>query len=199
MARREANYRSERGSVPPEMPAGSGSFGVDMRIKRMFFDRPYVYRSIEPGKLKALRKHAGRIRLYARRSMRRVSKAAAKKAAIKRKEALRRGDKSFIDPTVSRPGKPPKIHTQGNFNPKFILFGYDPNRDVVVVGPVRTTTVHNAVKTLEKGGRVPIYMGRKRRRRLVKTVFIRERPFMRPAEEATRGQWQADWAKIQNS
>lgn len=181
------------------MPSGSNSFGVDMRIKRMFFDRPYVYRSIEPGKLKALRKHAGRIRLYARRSMRRVSKAAARKAAIKRKEAMDRGDRAFHDPTVSRPGHPPKIHTEGNFNPKFILFGYDPNRDVVVVGPVRTNSRHNAVESLEKGGRVPIYMGRKNRRRLIKTVFIRARPFMRPAEEATRGEWQADWAKIQHT
>ena len=180
------------------MPSGSSSFGVDMRIKRMFLDRPYVYRSISKGKLAALKHQAGRIRTIARRSMRRVSKAAARKAAIKRKEAMDRGDRAFRDPTVSRPGHPPKIHTEGNFNPKFILFGYDPNRDVVVVGPVRTNSRHNAVKSLEKGGRVPIYMGRKNRRRLIKTVFVRARPFMEPAEKIAREDWEGDWANIQN-
>lgn len=164
----------------------------------MFFTEPTVMRSIEKGKLAALKHQAGRVRTFARRSMRRVSKAAARKAALKRKEAEERGDRTFHDPTVSRPGHPPKIHTEGRFNPKFILFGYDPNRDVVVVGPVRTNSAHNAVRTLEHGGRAPIYMGRKRKRRLIKTVFIRARPFMRPAEEHAREDWEGDWADIQH-
>lgn len=179
------------------MLSARNSFQVGMRMKRMFFDNPAVIRSIEPGKLKVLRTHAGAIRKTARRSMRRVSKAAKAKARKKREEAMKRGDRVFRDPNVSKPGKPPKIHTEGRFNPKFILFGYDRNTDSVVVGPVRTNSRHNAVETLEHGGRVPIYMGSRRKRRLVKTVYIKARPFMRPAEEKMRPKFEAAWAAIQ--
>lgn len=173
------------------------SFNVSMRMKQMFFDRPAVYRSIEPGKLRVLRTHAGSIRKTARRSMKRVSKAAKAKLKKKRAEAMERGDRVFRDPTVSKPGQPPKIHTDGDFNPKRILFGYDTNSDSVVVGPVRTNSRHNAVETLEHGGNVPIYMGRRRKRKLIKTVYVRARPFMRPAEEKMRPGFQAEWADIQ--
>lgn len=179
------------------MSSAKLSFNVNMRMKQMFFDRPAVIRSIEPGKLRVLRTHAGSIRKTARRSMKRVSKAAKKKAARLRAEAIQRGDRTFRDPTVSKPGQPPKIHTEGDFNPKRILFGYDTNTDSVVVGPIRTNSRHNAVETLEHGGSVPIYMGRRRKRKLIKTVYIRARPFMGPAEEEMRPEFEAAWADIQ--
>jgi len=179
------------------MSSARTSFNVGMRMKQMFFDRPAVIRSIEPGKLRVLRTHAGSIRKTARRSMKRVTKAAKAKARKLRTEAMQRGDRAFHDPTVSKPGQPPKIHTEGDFNPKKILFGYDTNSDSVVVGPVRTNSRHNAVETLEKGGNVPIYMGRRRKRKLIKTVYVRARPFMRPAEELMRPDFESAWADIQ--
>ncbi|MEW4451289.1 hypothetical protein AB1L30_01260 [Bremerella sp. JC817] len=181
------------------MSSAKTSVNVSMHMKRMFFDRPAVIRSIEPGKLKVLRTHAGAIRKTARRSMKRVSKAAKKKSLRLRQESITRGDKVFRDPTVSRPGRPPKIHTEGKFSPKLILFGYDKTNDVVIVGPVRTNSLHNAVQTLEHGGRVPVYMGSRRKRRLVKSVFVKARPFMRPAEEELRPTFQAKWANIQQT
>ncbi|PHR99580.1 MAG: hypothetical protein COA78_24745 [Blastopirellula sp.] len=161
------------------------SFTVKMEVQHLFFDRKAIQNAVARGERRGLSRHAGAIRLRARRSLKRVSKAGRKKAdRARKKQKYKKG--KFKDPTISKPGKPPKIHSSGDMNPKKILYYFDQFSGSAIVGPVRFNTRFNAVQALEFGGRVPIYKGSRRKRKLVRMVTIRPRPFMRPAEEAER-------------
>jgi len=138
---------------------------IDLRVKGMFFDRPRVQRAVDRGKRKALSKGGAFIRQRARRSIR------------KRKRS-------------SRPGQPPSSHT--GLLRRFILFGYDRQRDSVVVGPVgfRRST---APSVLEFGGRTAVEWRRRGRRRGKRVVRIAPRPYMRPALEKEKSNLPAVW------
>lgn len=175
-------------------------FGLRMSVKANFFDRRHVIDAVARANKRNLSYHAGMVRKIARRSLKRVPKNAAKKLAerVKKERAAarrqRRPMRPIKDRTVSRPGQPPKIHSPGDMNPKKILYAYQPSTETAVVGPVRFNTRFNAVEALEYGGRVPIYSGRGRRRRLIRHANVRARPFMRPAEAKARPYMAQRWA-----
>ncbi|MFI4876629.1 MAG: hypothetical protein ACIALR_14865 [Blastopirellula sp. JB062] len=161
------------------------NFRLKLTVKEWFFDRLHVIDRVKRANKGALGRQGALIRRTARWSLKRVTPKQAERAARLAKIARRNGRK-FRDPTVSRPGKPPKIHTPGDLNPKKILYAFEPMTETVLVGPMRFNTKHNVPETLEKGGRVPIYSGRRKKRRLVRSVMIEPRPFMAPAEKKVR-------------
>lgn len=138
---------------------------IDLRLKRMFFDRPRVQRAVDRGRRQALSKAGAFIRQRARSSIR------------KRKRS-------------SRPGQPPSSHT--GLLRRFILFGYDRQRDSVVVGPVgfRRST---APSVLEFGGRTAVESKRRGRQRGKRVVRIAARPCMKPALEKEKSNLPALW------
>ena len=142
---------------------------IDMRIKAMFFDRPRVQKAVSHANRRALSRAGAFVRTRARTSMRK-----------------RRG--------TSRPGRPPYAH-QGSLR-RMILFGYEPSRETVVVGPVgfRSSDAPNA---LEFGGRTTVVRRRRSSRmgqRVIKTrVRIAARPYMAPALDKERPNLPALW------
>ncbi|MCC5786883.1 MAG: hypothetical protein JJU33_09300 [Phycisphaerales bacterium] len=142
---------------------------IDLQIKAMFFDRPRVQRAVSHANRRALSRAGAFVRTRARTSMRK-----------------RRG--------TSRPGQPPHAH-EGSLR-RMILFGYEPTRESVVVGPVgfRSSTAPNV---LEFGGRTTVVRRRRsarRGQRVIKTrVRIAPRPYMAPALEKERPKLPALW------
>lgn len=142
---------------------------IDLRIKAMFFDRPRVQRAVSHANRRALSRAGAFVRTRARTSMRK-----------------RRG--------TSPPGQPPYAH-EGSLR-RMILFGYEPSRETVLVGPVgfRSSTTPNV---LEFGGRATVVRRRRSRRseqRVIKTrVRIAARPYMAPALERERPNIPALW------
>lgn len=122
-------------------------------IKKFFFDRERVLKAVSRARRRALSRAGAFVRTRARTSIRK-----------------RRG--------TSKPGRPPYSH-EGSLR-KGILFGYDPQRESVVVGPVgfKGSTAPTA---LEFGGPSTRYSPRTRRD---EPVEIGPRPYMRPALEA---------------
>ena len=93
----------------------------------------------------------------------------------------------------SEPGQPPSSHT--GLLKRFIFFAYEPERRSVVIGPVRLNQkVGDAPAALEHGGPSKVVSGNRRRKRQVRTITIRPRPFMGPAFEAERPKLSAMWA-----
>ena len=93
----------------------------------------------------------------------------------------------------SEPGQPPSSHT--GLLKRFIFFAYEPQRRSVLIGPVRLNQkVGDAPAALERGGRSQVVSGSRRRKRQIRTVTIRPRPFMGPAFEAERPKLPAMWA-----
>jgi hypothetical protein len=82
----------------------------------------------------------------------------------------------------SAPGQPPSSHT--GLLKRNIFFVYDRARHSVLIGPILLNQkVGDAPRALEAGGWSRVFAGRGRRRRLLRTVLIRARPYMRPAYE----------------
>ena len=141
---------------------------------RMFFDRPRVLRAVGAAERRVLSKFGAYVRRTAKgslkpaRQMKLSEMSPEQRAAYERRkaEARRRGRPVPRRPEViSQPGAPPKLHVRPvRANPlrRLLLFGYDPRRRSVVIGPLAFRG-HGAEK-LEYG------KGRHR-----------ARPFMRPA------------------
>jgi len=90
--------------------------GLDLKMKKIFFDTGHVKRRLGKAKAKSMSKGLAYIRQRAASSMR------------KRKKS-------------SSPGKPPSRHFGGRFEGLGqILFYYDPRKESGVVGPVRFHT-----------------------------------------------------------
>ncbi len=156
---------------------------VTWKIVDQFFDRAPVQRAVDRAKKRELSRAGSFVRRTARRSIR-----PAGKRAIKAKKKNRGGSRN--DPTISRPGQPPRMHTAGARNLKTILFGYEQSRQSVVVGPVKfPRSGNNVPELMEHGGvgkvRVLRRNQRKRKRGRVRTRLVavryRPRPFMNPA------------------
>lgn len=122
---------------------------LEMSIKQWFFDRERVLKAVNRGKIKALSKAGAFVRTRARSSIR------------KRKR-------------VSFPGQPPSSHTGLLRN--WILFGYEPRTESVVVGPAKLNKRGQVPSILEFGGSVMGPDGRDH--------MILPRPYMGPALEA---------------
>ena len=101
-----------------------------MKMKRLFFDKETVLRSVDTATRKALSRFGAFVRTSAKSSIR------------KRKSS-------------SAPGSAPSSHT--GLLKKFIFFGYDPNQKSVVIGPERLNQKNtDAPHTLEYGGTTTI-------------------------------------------
>jgi len=131
---------------------------INMKVTRLFFDRPKVRRGVDRAKRRALSRAGAFIRQRARTSIR------------KRKGA-------------APPGKPPRSH-EGSLR-RLILFGFDRASDSVVVGPVKLNKPGEAPSVLELGGRTTVTRRRTRKdgKRVIesKRVRIAARPYMGPA------------------
>ena len=131
---------------------------INMKVTRLFFDRPKVRRGVDRAKRRALSSAGAFIRQRARTSIR------------KRKGA-------------APPGKPPRSH-EGSLR-RLILFGFDRASDSVVVGPVKLNKPGEAPSVLELGGRTTVTRRRTRKdgKRVIesKRVRIAARPYMGPA------------------
>jgi hypothetical protein len=114
---------------------------VSLAIKNWFFDRAAVQKAVSRGNLRALAKAGAFLRTRARTSLRRRKKPSA-------------------------PGQPPSVHSRDSFvTLKNILFGLEPQRQAVLIGPVglgragRSTAVvpdSTVPNVLEFGGQVSV-------------------------------------------
>ena len=123
---------------------------IEMNIRQLFFDRSAVKSKTDPATRRVLSKFGAFVRRGARSSIR------------KRKR-------------ISQPGMPPSSHTGLLRN--FIWFGYEPQRNSVVIGPVRLNgNDGKAPSLLEYGGTTL-----RRKKGDVESVTVRPRPYMGPA------------------
>ena len=130
---------------------------IGIVTKQMFFDRKAVTSRVDKAARKVLSKFGAFVRQRAKTSIR------------KRKR-------------ISAPSQPPSSHT--GLLKKFIFFAYDRERDSVVIGPERLNQkTGDAPPALEHGGRSRVTSGGRRNKRVVRTVTIRQRPYMGPAFE----------------
>jgi len=140
---------------------------IDMRIKDVFFDTAKVKRSVDKATRKALSRAGAFIRTTAKRSIRK-----------------RKG--------ISKPGNPPRSH-EGDLK-RFIFFGLGPNKQSVVIGPVKFNQRGNAPQALEHGGKTTVLKRDKKTRKFkVRKVRIAARPFMAPALEKERPNLPKRW------
>ena len=126
---------------------------IGMKFKQMFFTSKAVLSATD----RATRRVLSKFGAYVRRTA---------KSSIRKRKA------------ISSPGSPPSSHT--GLLKRFILFGYDPSKRSVVIGPLRLTRGGrgDAPRALEEGGTTQVVRrGRKKR------VKIKARPFMGPAME----------------
>jgi hypothetical protein len=126
---------------------------IDLKIKRLFFDRQTVVRAVDKAKRAVLSRAGAFIRQTARTSIRE-----------------RKG--------TSTPGQPPHSHV--GLLRRFLLFGYDRDTESVVIGPAKLNKAGDAPHVLEHGGTTTTE-GRKRGRRVRRRVRVRKRPYMGPA------------------
>ena len=136
---------------------------IDMKFKQMFFTSKAVLSATD----RATRRVLSKFGAYVRRTA---------KSSIRKRKA------------ISRPGSPPSSHT--GLLKRFILFGYDPAKRSVVIGPLRLTRGGrgDAPRALEEGGTSrTVRRGRKKR------VKIKARPFMGPAMEKEKPKLPQMW------
>lgn len=130
---------------------------LNFKIKSMFFDRQKVIVAVDAAKRRTLSRAGAFLRQSARTSIR-----------------PRRG--------TSRPGQPPYSH-EGSLR-RWILFGYDPRTESVVIGPVGFRgSVAPHVLEFSGVAEAPRWWKRKKK---TKRIRIRRRPFMGPALERER-------------
>jgi len=163
------------------------------RVTQMFFDRPAVTSAVD----RATRRVLSRFGSYVRRTAR---------FSIRRRKA------------ASAPGAPPSSHT-GDLKNR-IYFAYEPQRQNVVIGPVRLNQVSfgpdrrpvrgTVPEVLEKGGAIRILEVKKygrwqradlrSKRRLsglparLRKVSIAARPYMGPAFAENKPKLDDMWA-----
>ena len=129
---------------------------------KMFFNSKEVISAVDTATRKVLSKFGAFVRRTARQSIR------------KRK-------------SVSKPGQPPTNQT-GKLK-RHIYFGYDTNKQSVVIGPQQLSGTLTVLSALEYGGtsyvrenkQVPGPRGGMVRLKTKRAVYIRPRPFMGPA------------------
>ena len=136
---------------------------IGMKFKQMFFTSKAVLSATD----RATRRVLSKFGAYVRRTA---------KSSIRKRKA------------ISSPGSPPSSHT--GLLKRFILFGYDPSKRSVVIGPLRLTRGGrgDAPRALEEGGTTQVVRrGRKKR------VKIKARPFMGPAMEKEKPKLPQMW------
>ena len=137
-------------------------------FKQLFFDEKKVRDAADRARQRALARFGAYVRTAARTSIR------------KRRRP-------------SEPGQPPSSHT--GLLKRFIFFGYDRQWRSVVIGPTRLNqATGDAPPALEYGGPSRVISGGRRKKKVVRKVTIRARPFMQPAFEKEQKKLPALWA-----
>lgn len=136
---------------------------IHFEFKKLFFDRQAVISKVDAATRKVLSKFGAFVRRSAKSSIRKRKKPAP-------------------------PGQPPSSHT--GLLKKFIFFGYDPERQSVVIGPTRLNQKGRgeAPPLLEYGGKATLVRRGKKKRTTYKA-----RPYMGPAFEKEKPQLPAMW------
>lgn len=136
---------------------------IGMDVKKLFFDTKAVRSKVDAATRRVLSRFGAFVRRTARSSIR------------KRKR-------------ISKPGDPPSSHT--GLLRRFIWFGYEPDRNSVVIGPVRLTGNRRgkAPSVLEHGGTIMLERNGQRT-----PAQVRPRPFMGPAFEKEQPKLPAMW------
>jgi hypothetical protein len=136
---------------------------IHFEFKKLFFDRQAVISKVDAASRKVLSKFGAFVRRSAKSSIRKRKKPAP-------------------------PGSPPSSHT--GLLKKFIFFGYDPERQSVVIGPTRLNQKGKgeAPPLLEYGGKATLVRRGKKKRTTYKA-----RPYMGPAFEKETPQLPAMW------
>jgi hypothetical protein len=137
--------------------------------KSLFFDRAKVVRATDRASRRVLSRFGAFVRQRAKSSIR-----------------SRKGK------TTSQPGSPPRSHT--GLLKRFILFGYDPRKQSVVIGPAPLpSTRGKASELLEYGGTTTLRDQRSGRRRRAR---YQARPFMGPAFTAEQPKLAPMWRDV---
>ena len=137
-------------------------------FKKLFFDEKKVLDATDRARQRVLSRFGAYVRTAARSSIR------------KRRR-------------TSEPGQPPSSHT--GLLKRFIFFGYDRNWRSVVIGPTRLNqATGDAPPALEYGGPSQVIGGGQRKRKVVRRITIRARPFMQPAFDKEQKKLPALWA-----
>ena len=158
-------------------------------IVDLFFDRPGLLRVIDKQTRDRLQKMGGKVRDYARRSIKR--KQPSKLQLEKSRggppnwypEHVRNRAKASIQKRInsaSEPGQPPFSHSTNQHNLRSIWYAWDPATKTVVVGPVKFSD-SNVPEILEYGGTSESIVWVKRKP-VRKKVKIAARPYMEPAK-----------------
>lgn len=136
---------------------------IHFEFKQLFFDRQAVISKVDAASRKVLSKFGAFVRRSAKSSIRKRKKPAP-------------------------PGSPPSSHT--GLLKKFIFFGYDPERQSVVIGPTRLNQKGRgeAPPLLEYGGKATLVRRGKKKRTTYKA-----RPYMGPAFEKEKPQLPVMW------
>ena len=136
---------------------------IGMKFKQMFFTSKAVLSATD----RATRRVLSRFGAYVRRTA---------KSSIRKRKA------------ISRPGSPPSSHT--GLLRRFILFGYDPAKRSVVIGPAKLTHGDRgeAPALLEYGGTTALKRSGNRRR-----ARFGARPYMGPAFEKEKTKLPQMW------
>ncbi|MBX3448192.1 MAG: hypothetical protein KF777_01460 [Planctomycetaceae bacterium] len=161
--------------------------------KSMFFDRVKIEKGVDRARLKALSRVGAFVQRRAKSSIRKPrqmrlsdmpkeARAKWKQDAKVAREQGRRPPRRGKAP--SRPGEPPRDVT--GLLRGWILFGYDPQPQSVVIGPAKLNKSSGAPRTLEEGGEVSVARRRRDGRRFVRRTRIQPRPYMGPAFDAER-------------
>jgi hypothetical protein len=137
---------------------------IGMKInqaKGLFFDRAAVTNSVDRAERNVLSRFGAFVRRGARSSIRRRK-------------------------SISQPGSPPSSHT--DLLKQNIFFLYEPQRSIVVIGPIQLNSGMDAPALLEHGGTAL----RLRKAKRVRMTY-RPRPFMGPAFEREKPKLPAMW------
>ena len=140
---------------------------IDIRIKKLFFDRRAVIDAVDKVSRQVLSKICAFVRTAERSSIRK-----------------RRGS--------SAPGRPPHSHT--GLLRRFIFFGYDRDAGSVVIGPAKLNKGGETPHVLEFGGTTVIEKRRLSGERQRRRVTIQPRPYMGPALQREKSKLPSMWA-----
>ena len=151
-------------------------------FKKLFFDEKKVLDATDRARQRVLSRFGAYVRTAARSSIR-------------------------VRKRISSPGQPPSSHiARGTYSGhgasrmseqgiRAIYFGYDKTRRSVVVGPVLLSALGKYIlPALEYGGPSQVIGGGQRKRKVVRRITIRARPFMQPAFEKEQKKLPALWA-----
>lgn len=144
-------------SLPPPASLPDVNLRVGYVIKDWFFNTDNVRKHVRDSERTVLNRYGATVRKVARHSM-------------KYRAPERKGKKGY----ASAPGTPPHAHARGRgdtgglkYGPFNILYGYDPVRRSVVIGPRKKPNTGNIPSALEYGASLGNVRNTRRRKRRV--------------------------------